>query len=56
MLQRNVPLDSTQNGQLPVLAQFYILSVAQSNDNDYEQLIDATLKVLFRYWSKAAFP
>jgi hypothetical protein len=34
------------NGQLPVLSQFYVLSVAQSNDNDYEQSFDATLKGL----------
>ena len=34
------------NGQLPVLSQFYILSVTQSNDNDYERSFDATLKGL----------
>lgn len=26
-----------------------------SNDKDYEQLINAYLKVLLRYWSKGAF-
>jgi len=44
MLQRSAWLDSAHYGQLPVLSQFYILSTAQSNDNDHERSSDATFK------------
>ena len=44
MLQRNALLDSVHYDKSPVLSQFYILSAAQSNDNDYEWSSDATFK------------